>query len=372
MMKKFITLSIIALITSCSGTPGEFSIKGMADTKDGTMIYRIVADANNQPMIIDSVAVASGKFKMSGIAETPDIQFLSVQSVNGNFPLIVETGTIKTSIYKDSISSSRAYGTVSNDGFMTYKAETKMFVTSLNAIGKDMQQARFAKDSLLSADLQEQYFDVQGQIKDYELEFIKTNADSYISPLILERFLSSKQISNDEVKTLFDGFTERIKASKSGQNIAKLIDVPEAPAPAKIGQLAPDFNGPDHTGKNFTLKENLGKITIVDFWASWCRPCRVENPNLVNTYNKLHGKGLEIISVSLDKDKKSWIRAIEDDGLKWDGHVSNLKFWNEPIAKLYQVTSIPATFILDENGKIIAKNLRGLALEQKIEELLLN
>ena len=371
MIKKLIALSIIALITSCSGTPGEFSIKGSADTKDGTFIYRIIADANNQPMIIDSVAVMSGKFEMTGIAETPDIHFLSVQSLNGNFPLIVESGTIKTSIYKDSLNSSRAYGTVSNDGFMIYKKDTKMFVTSLNAIGKDMQQARLVKDSLLSTDLQEQYVDVQDQIRAYEKKFIETNIDSYISILILERFLSSKQISNDEAKKLFDEFTDRIKTSKSGQNITKLIGVPDTLAPAKIGQMAPDFNGPDHTGKILTLKESLGKITIVDFWASWCRPCRVENPNLVNTYNKLHAKGLEIISVSLDKDKNSWIKAIEDDGLKWDGHVSNLKFWSEPIAKLYQVTSIPATFILDENGKIIAKNLRGLALEQKIEELLL-
>ena len=371
MVKKLIALSIVALMISCSGTPGEFSIKGTTDTNDGTLIYRIIADANNQPMIIDSVAVASGKFEMTGIAETPDIQFLSIKNVSGNFPLIIESGSIKTSIYKDSLTSSRAFGTVSNDGFMTYKEETKMFVTSLNAIGKDMQQANLSNDSLLSADLQEQYLDVQNQIKTYEQEFIKTNVDSYISSLILERFLSTKQISNDEVKKLFDEFTGRIKASKSGQNIAKIIDLSDAPTPAKIGQMAPDFNGPDNTGKNFTLKESLGKITIVDFWASWCRPCRVENPNLVNTYNKLHGKGLEIISVSLDKDKNSWIKAIEDDGLKWDGHVSNLKFWSEPIAKLYQVTSIPATFILDEKGIIIAKNLRGLALEQKIEELLL-
>jgi len=136
-----------------------------------------------------------------------------------------------------------------------------------------------------------------------------------------------------------------------------------------VGQLAPEFEGPSPDGNSFALKSNLGKITIIDFWASWCRPCRVENPNLVQLYRKNRNKGLSIVGVSLDKDKNKWIKAIEDDGLTWS-HVSNLQFWNDPIAKLYKVTAIPATFVLDENGVIIAKDLRGIELYNKVEELL--
>jgi thiol-disulfide isomerase/thioredoxin len=117
------------------------------------------------------------------------------------------------------------------------------------------------------------------------------------------------------------------------------------------------------------LKESLGKVTIVDFWASWCGPCRQENPNVVALYKELHTKGLNIIGVSLDKDAKAWKDAIAKDNLTWN-QVSNLKFWDEPIAGQYKVESIPATFILDASGKVVAKNLRGEALREKVLELL--
>jgi peroxiredoxin len=263
--------------------------------------------------------------------------------------------------------SSKALGTVSNDAFMKYKSETKVFINSMNDIGRDLQQANIARDSLLAVDLQDQYKDVQDQIKSYEIRFIQENPDSYVSALILERFVMTKQMSSEEAKSMFDNLTPRIRESKTGAKLDEALNTPTPPA--EVGQIAPDFEGPGPTGQLVKLQENLGKITIVDFWASWCRPCRVENPNLVKTYNKLKAKGLNVVGVSLDKSKDNWIKAIEDDGLQWS-HVSHLQYWNEPIAKAYQVRSIPATFILDQNGKILAKNLRGKALEQKVEELL--
>jgi thiol-disulfide isomerase/thioredoxin len=118
-----------------------------------------------------------------------------------------------------------------------------------------------------------------------------------------------------------------------------------------------------------SLKESLGKVTIVDFWASWCGPCRKENPNVVAIYKELHSKGLNIVGVSLDKEAKAWKEAIAKDNLSWT-QVSNLKFWEEPIAAQYGVQSIPATFILDATGKVVAQDLRGDELRAKILELL--
>jgi len=321
---------------------------------------------NNQPKVLDTLEVNSGQFSLTAENEFPSIHFLQIDGVQGTFPFVAEKGTVLVELYKDSLGASKATGTVSNDDFMQYKSETQVYISSINAIGNDLQQAVILKDSLLAEDLKEQYEDVKDQIQEYELNFIKSAPNSFISILILERFVANNVIQIPEAKELFEGFSERIKNTPSGKSINGVLN--QAPK-AEVGQLAPFFEGPDPNGGRFNLADRLGKVTIIDFWASWCRPCRVENPNLVRLYNKHKGNGLQIVGVSLDRTKPKWVQAIADDGLVWE-HVSNLKFWNDPIAKMYQVSAIPATFILDENGVIITRDLRGPMLERKIDELL--
>lgn len=142
-----------------------------------------------------------------------------------------------------------------------------------------------------------------------------------------------------------------------------------------IGDAAPDLSLPDPSGTVRNLSDLKGKIVLIDFWASWCRPCRMENPNLVKTYAKFkeakfkNAKGFEIYSVSLDRNKTDWEGAIEKDKMTWDNHVSDLKFWQSAAASTYNVNSIPSTFLVDAEGTIIAKNLRGSTLEKTLEKL---
>ncbi len=358
-------LAIAFVLTSCDDA-GGLKIKGTTDVENGSNLYHIVADANNQPKVLDTLVVKEGQFSLQVENEVPNIHFLQIEGRQGNFPFVAEAGTVTIELYKDSLGASRATGTVSNDDFMKYKSETQVYITTLNAIGNDLQQATILNDTLLAEDLREQYEEVRVQIQDYELNFIKSAPNSFISVLILERFVANNLIQIPEAKAMFEEFSDRIKNTPSGRAIGERLN--QAPK-AEVGQLAPFFEGPDPNGGTFNLADRLGKITIIDFWASWCRPCRVENPNLVRLYNKHKDNGLQIVGVSLDRTKPQWVQAIADDGLIWE-HVSNLQFWNDPIAKLYQVSAIPATFILDENGVILTRDLRGPMLEQKIEELL--
>lgn len=136
-----------------------------------------------------------------------------------------------------------------------------------------------------------------------------------------------------------------------------------------IGDKAPDLVFQNPEGKTIKLSDLKGKVVLIDFWAAWCRPCRMENPNVVKAYNKYHSKGFEVFSVSLDSDKASWVNAIKQDGLIWPYHVSDLMKWQSQAAAIYVVRSIPHTVLVGKDGRIIAKNLRGEALEQALEQI---
>ena len=180
---------------------------------------------------------------------------------------------------------------------------------------------------------------------------------------------ASGKVQFSEVKKYYNGLTAKMKKTPEGLEIADAIA--KAESPADVGKPAPDFTAPTPDGKMVSLKQSMGKVTIIDFWASWCGPCRKENPNVVALYNDFHSKGLNIISVSLDRPGQAdkWKQAIAADRLNWT-NVSNLKEWEDPIAKQYAVTGIPATFILDEKGTVVACDLRGAELRAAVSQML--
>ena len=362
-----VSAAVLALVSCNSIEKNTFVLNGTTDFKRRKKIFRVQANASGQPITIDTATVDKGKFSLKGAVSQIDVNFLFVEGTQVNVPFILEEGEIKATLYKDSLSAIKLGGTSSNDDLNVYRRETQNLAAAMNAVVQEAQEANRLGDNLLAQDLQQQYADLQEQLSTYETDFVTNNTDSYISALILERFLNQKTMPKNEVKELFANYSERIRSSKSGLNISNVINAPVNPT--AIGEIAPLFEGPTPTGERIALESLRGKVTIIDFWASWCRPCRIENPNLVRLYNRMHDKGLEIIGVSLDRNKASWERAIADDGLTWN-HVSNLQYWSDPIAQLYSVRAIPAAFVLDREGRIVAKNLRGAQLDAKIEELL--
>ena len=371
-MKKtaLILFGLLISLAACNQIEkNTFVLNGTTNLPEGKKIFRIQANANGQPSTIDTATVANGQFSFSGSVAQIDVNFLFVEGEQVNTPFIIEEGKIEVNLLQENLAGMDLAGTSSNEDLHAYRKETQTFANDMNAIVAEIQSANALGDNLLAQDLQQQYAVLQEKLIAYEKNFITTKTDSYISTLILERFLNQKTLARNEAKDIFNTFTDRIRSSKSGINVSNVVNAPVNPT--AIGEIAPLFDGPTPSGERVALESFRGKVTIIDFWASWCRPCRIENPNLVRLYKRMHDKGLEIVGVSLDRNKASWERAIADDGLTWN-HVSNLQYWADPIAQLYSVRSIPAAFVLDREGRIVAKNLRGAQLDAKIEELLKN
>ena len=372
-MKKIIfrvlSLSSLILLSSCGSSNNQFELIGNADVSDGTMIYVLQADQNNQPYIKDSTSVQSNSFKFKGISSTPQISYIQVNGVNGYVLAILENGDIKADIYKDSISKSRVYGTKSNDDFIKYKAETKYLVDTMNNISSDAQSAIMNGDVDTAMELEKEYNSKEREVMLYEWDFIVDNLDSYMSALLLEVFMIENKVNKDSIIDVYESFSNSIKVSDVGKNIADLLSQFEDPI--EVGEIAPDFTAPSIDGPDITLSNELlnNKVTLLDFWAAWCRPCRIENPNLVRLHKKYKNAGFDIIGVSLDRTREQWEQAVIDDNLPWT-QVSNLNFWNDPVARRYSIRSIPQSYLLDKNGLVMGKNLRGQELEDRILALL--
>ncbi|HMC00745.1 MAG TPA: TlpA disulfide reductase family protein [Flavobacteriaceae bacterium] len=371
MLKKSILVIFSVLAISCAKENKYIVSASIDGVEDGRQVYLNTID-ENKLSAIDTATVANNAFTFTGTVELPDVYFISIDQIRNNFPFILENENISLTMYKDSINTSVIEGTKENDLLQEYSKEVNAISKEIMALRKENMEAQKAKDTAWMNSLRGEYEALVKKGEEFDTQFTKDNNSSVMGLLIMERKVRGKDINVNELKEIFDSYPEELKQTRAGKNISKVLDAAIATA---IGSVAPDFTAPNPTGDMLAFKDLKGKVTILDFWAAWCRPCRMENPNIVKVYNKYHDKGLEIIGVSLDGNgrqqdpKAEWLKAIEDDNLTWH-HVSNLQYFNDPVAKAYNISSIPATFILDEEGKIVAKNLRGQALDDKIAELL--
>lgn len=203
-------------------------------------------------------------------------------------------------------------------------------------------------------------------------EQIVAFVDTVKNPLL--GYLAINQIKPEDHKAAFEKFATRMESeipnSSFTKDIKNKLKATASLANVAVGGVAPDIVLQNPDGREMKLSDLRGQVVLLDFWASWCKPCRRENPNVVVAYNKYNKKGFTVANISLDSNREKWKQAIEIDNLKWDFHVSDLKGWKSSAAATYGVRSIPQTFLLDKEGKIIAKNLRGAALEKKLEEVL--
>lgn len=375
-MRLFYIGLLALLFVSCQSN--EYTINITADVADNEDIFFIVLDETNQPKTLDTLTVVDGLSSYSGTVDIPEMHYLMLSSNRqGAIPFILESGNITIEIFKDSIQKSVVSGTKSNKDFNDYMVDTEPIINDLFSIQNEMRNAMISRDSLTYVDLQEQFSDMQLKFENYQIDFVTNHPESYISVLVLEQLIKSNKVDAEEARPLYDAFSKILKKTRAGNNI-KVIVAPEEEeeeeeveeGDVQVGDVAPDFSAPSVDGSVNTLYTSLGNYTIVDFWSSWCGPCRVESPHLVGLYNNYKDKGLKIVGVSLDKNKENWLKAIENDNLDW-AHVSHLKRWDDPIAAQYGVSSIPQLFLLDQKGTVVARKTNARELEPLLASLFL-
>jgi peroxiredoxin len=367
----FFTAGVLYLFSACesnTASKNEFVISGKAEgVFNGVRVYLKTSENGQKGRITDTAIVVNEAFNFKGKIDGSEMRILTIDGIVGQTALVLEPEQIEVTIYKDSIYQSEVSGGNKN-GYQD-------LVEKVSGLRKAYVLAQGDADAI--KEIQERNTILRSELKDYGLNFLKQNPDSDFSLMLLDGITGQQGFDAKMASEVFELMPQALLNKPTNtimaQKINAKINIALNTFEPKIGAKAPDFTAPNPDGEMITLSNILGKVTILDFWASWCRPCRIENPNFVKIYEQYHAKGLEIISVSLDRNnqKQRWVEAIEKDQLNWY-NVSNLKFWQDPLAQLYNVSSIPATFILDKDGVILATKLRGGALEAKISELLDN
>lgn len=340
----------------------QFSIHGKIELDKGTLLV-----LTQTPEGIDTLArtaFTGEAFSLAGELAEPVVAHLVVEGYTGGFIMILEPGADYTAtLTRDGQGDIRG-GKLQQD-YLDYQAIVRQANEEMRGLRQKMAEAGAQKHFKTVKELQEKVDKVQQDAQGKMNALIRRNADNVLAAYL--QTAGMERINNpDALKQMYASLSEQAKTTAPGRILAARIAAAEQ---VGIAATAPDFTLPTPDGGQVSLYGVKGKLKIIDFWASWCGPCRMENPNMVKLYNDFKDKGLAVISVSLDERKAAWTQAIKKDGMTWI-HVSDLKGWKGEVVKAYQVDAVPFILVLDENNRILAKNIRAEKLRAFVEEYL--
>jgi peroxiredoxin len=360
----FITLLAVIIMASCTQTvKNKFNITGTIDSVFNGMAF--LQKRVDAPLVtIDSIQLSGGKFSFKGTIDYPEVYYITIPAIKSSVPFFIEPSEIIVNINTKDIDKTKISGSKNQaaydgyldmlDQFNARLKESYQMYNTAEEIG-DMEKIRYY-DSLINV--------LDEQRSQFSKNYVLKNTASFISPYIVYR--NSYTYDVDELETALNAFDTSLSHSLYMDFLNGYLATLKR---SSVGQMYIPFSQQDSTGIKISVSDLIGSnYLLIDFWASWCGPCRQENPNLVGLYNKFHERGFNIFGVSFDSKRENWLGAIKLDSLTWT-HVSDLQGWENSVGKLYGVRSIPANVLLDTSGYIIAKNLYGDDLRRKLEEL---
>jgi peroxiredoxin len=374
-MKKLLFLLTLSAFAFTSSKAQKANITGtMHFSEPVQMIYLSYIAGSDR--VTDSTKLDKGKFHFTTKVGEPTLAMLMVlfAPVPGEgrphierTQLFMEPGNISISV-KDSLQLAKVTGSKSQKAFEALETMEKPYNEKEEAMGKKYREYYAAKDTAAMKNLEDE-FDNLSKEKDEKVyhRYLAQNPNSPVALYVLNQY-AGYDLDAKKVEPLFKKLPLASRNLPSGIAFKKRIEIAKKTG---IGAYAMNFTQNDTLGKPVSLSDFKGKYVLLDFWASWCGPCRAENPNVVKAFNEYNDKNFTVLSVSLDQPgkKQAWLDAIHKDGLTWN-HVSDLKFWDNAVAKLYGIRAIPQNLLLDPTGKIIAKNIRGEELGKKLEEVI--